>query len=159
VTLIITLLQHLFKIESNAKVILNTIRDERNMLQHRSNTKEMTDIEFDQCWSRLERAAKDLAKLVSDTSGTYEKEIAVIISEEKVKNLPGLGDALKTFYEEIIKQMAYDMQILKDSILKLESTTDSAARNSQEASNVLLKVTATKGRTIIIVVLCLFRQI
>ncbi|XP_060554959.1 uncharacterized protein LOC132715883 [Ruditapes philippinarum] len=124
ITLIVTLIVELYP--SHENFALSEIRDIRNNLQHHSNTSNISDDEFDDYWGRLNTACMRIVNTCSVKEAFSPKDKVAFqdkISKAKCNNLPNIGDCLRCWYEERIKQM--------------ESTTE-------ETNKIIRKVTVEK---------------
>ncbi|XP_053391879.1 uncharacterized protein LOC128554620 isoform X1 [Mercenaria mercenaria] len=131
VTLLVTLITEMFETSIQPLDIFlmkNEIRGIRNELQHLPNTSNMTDKEFDDYWRRLDTATIAIAKQVF--SAGREELFRKKIENAKSNNLPNLGDTLRQWYEETIKQM--------------QSKLDDIESNTKETTSVLRQVTVQK---------------
>ncbi|XP_053392245.1 uncharacterized protein LOC128554937 [Mercenaria mercenaria] len=137
VTLLITLITEMFdaSLQPMQTYLMNEIRGIRNQLQHLPNTSSMSDEDFDIYWGRLDTAAMTLAKEMFNA--THEAEFRQKICDAKTSHLPDLGDALRKWYEETIRQMA-------DTIQELKIKLDEVGSNTREATSILRKVTVEK---------------
>lgn len=154
VTLLVTLIKNLFRVQPLEIDALDEIRDVRNELQHQPNTSTITDANFDKYWKRVESAATFLARQVSGP--VYESAIDEKIKETRCNNMPNLGDTLCRFYEENIKrnneetalkiaEMSGQIQNLQGTIKALETKTDSVATKSSESNILLRNASVTKS--------------
>ncbi|XP_060598384.1 uncharacterized protein LOC132752119 isoform X2 [Ruditapes philippinarum] len=134
ITLIVTYIVVLFPIHETRAV--SVIRDIRNELQHHPNTKNISDDEFDNYWEGLENASMHIV----NTCTVNPKDKAAFqdkISKAKCNNLPNIGDCLRSWYEERIKQMESTINEMGSTIKQMESTT-------KETNCILRKVTVKK---------------
>ncbi|XP_053390235.1 uncharacterized protein LOC128553143 [Mercenaria mercenaria] len=115
--------------------LINEIRGIRNQLQHLPNTSSISDEDFDIYWGRLDTATMTLAKEMFNA--TREAEFCRKICDAKTGHLPDLGDALRIWYEETIRQMA-------DTIQEMKIKLDEVGSNTREATSILRKVTVEK---------------
>ncbi|XP_053382840.1 uncharacterized protein LOC123539750 isoform X2 [Mercenaria mercenaria] len=131
VTLLVTLITEMFETSIQPLDIFlmkNEIRGIRNELQHLPNTSDMTDKDFDSYWGRLDNAIMAIAKQVFSTE--REEKFRKEIENAKGNNLPNLGDSLRQWYEEIIKQW--------------QSKFNEIESNTKETASVLRQVTVQK---------------
>ncbi|XP_053382765.1 uncharacterized protein LOC123540354 isoform X2 [Mercenaria mercenaria] len=131
VTLLVTMITEMFTTSIQPLDIFlmkNEIRGIRNELQHLPNTSNMTDKDFDDYWRRLDTATIAIAKQVF--SAEREELFRKKIENAKGNNLPNLGDSLRQWYEEIIKQM-------QNKLNEIESDT-------KETTSILRQVTVQK---------------
>ncbi|XP_053392244.1 uncharacterized protein LOC128554936 [Mercenaria mercenaria] len=137
VTLLITLITEMFdaSLQPMQTYLMNEIRGIRNQLQHLPNTSSMSDKDFDIYWGRLDTAAMTLAKEMFNA--THEAEFRQKICDAKTSHLPDLGDALRIWYEETIRQMA-------DTIQEMKIKLDEVGSNTKETMSILRKVTVEK---------------
>jgi hypothetical protein len=99
ITLLKMLIDKLFpKHLSQTEVFsLNEIRCIRNKCFHEAKPS-ISDLEFDDLWTRLETATVYLAKQISPPQ--YEHDIKKTIDNAKINNMPDLGDALRIMHAE-----------------------------------------------------------
>ncbi|XP_045181235.2 uncharacterized protein LOC123540347 [Mercenaria mercenaria] len=137
VSLLITLITEMFDASHKPMqtYLINEIRGIRNQLQHLPNTSSMSDEDFDMYWGRLDTATMTLAKEMFNA--TREAEFRQKICDAKTGHLPDLGDALRIWYEEKIRQIA-------DTIQEMKIKLDEVGSNTREATSILRKVIVEK---------------
>ncbi|XP_053391028.1 uncharacterized protein LOC128553862 isoform X2 [Mercenaria mercenaria] len=145
VTLLITLITEMFpaSLKPIEKFSIDEIRAIRNQLQHLSNTSNMSDKDFDSYWDRLDSATMTLAK--HTFSVTSEAEFRKKIDNANTSHLPDLGDALRLWYEETIREMADTINEMADTINDMKHKLDKVESDTRENTSILRQVTVAKS--------------
>ncbi|XP_053386753.1 uncharacterized protein LOC128550859 [Mercenaria mercenaria] len=134
VSLLVTLIIRLFKAKLSPveKYYINEIREVRNDLQHLPDTARLSDDDFDTYWGRLETATTTLAKQIFGL--TYETSFKKKSSYTKTNHLPDLGDHLRVWYEEIIKQLSYKFENFTETLKDISTDTRSTTSLMQSVT-------------------------
>ncbi|XP_045185535.2 uncharacterized protein LOC123543534 [Mercenaria mercenaria] len=141
VSLLVTLIIGLFKTKLRPldMTFINKIREVRNKLQHLPDTARLSDDDFDTYWGRLETATTTLAKQIFGSK--YENSFKTKINNAKTNHLPNLGDYLRVWYEEIIKQMNYKMENMTDTLKEMKNNVNTISTDTRNTASLLQSVT------------------
>lgn len=144
-TLIILLIDTLFSkqlqpIEKNA---INDIRTIRNDLIHKGGDTSMSDVDFNNLWTKLAKAAVSLAQQILQVPH-YVIEIQERIDDAKINNMPDLGDALRAHYQSIILELNSKIEDMDERLRSLTMTTEDNLSCSKESHAILKDLSVQK---------------